>query len=583
MIGDNVVRNRVVASVALPCIKDTSLINNSMNQVLQRPSRSVIRSSKVPPDPFVFEQTTMTAMIRPKDEIVYGSKAEKIDPTAPMMSYEGLTNNNILNTETIYNPISSSATKSVYDPDIINHQMIAPDDKILLSSISSTQPSNHMITGLPISVNNSNNINNEGSSGTGGSAGSDHSISGDIGYAFVISDKLLGHGSYGDVFLANDENGKQVAVKCCDIEESGIPSILEASIMGSMVHPYLNRALRIEASDTKLYIIQELAQTDMAQYTRRDKGNHKPSMEELRRWCFCLAQAVCALHIGDIIHADIKASNVLLYSDGSIRLTDYTLATKKWSSSEKFTHNVCTCTHRPLECLLKRSWDESLDIWSLGCTFYEIAYGELLFPYQGALEADQKAKDRDAKTRLRNRSVNAIIDWSARGPNPPTSYEIIGITQYSIDYIPFVLCSDYNRPEMAVFNDLVCRMLTVDPSKRPTIGQLLAHPFFQGMRGPTYLSIKRPINKISVTEQARVSRYIQRYTSNITVQSLALNIYCRCNDMNNISEHIKAAACTWISSKIVVGYPPKMALPPNQILAAERDICHNLLFRLHTL
>lgn len=419
----------------------------------------------------------------------------------------------------------------------------------------------------------------------------DHALLTNIGYSFLISDRLVGKGSYGDVFLATDENGKEVAAKCCAINGKGIPNILEASIMASMIHPYLNRALRIQASDTKLYIIQELAQTDLAQYTRRDKRNHKPSLDELRRWCYCLAQAVDALHREGIIHADIKASNVLLYADDSIRLTDFTLATKRWQPGERFTHNACTCTHRPLECLMKRPWDESLDIWSLGCTFYELAYGELLFPYQGLLEptetnklkpeAERQAKA-DAKQRLRERSVNAIIDWSSRGPNPPTSYEDIGTTQYPIDYIPFVLCEDYHRPEMAVFNDLVCRMLTVSPSRRPTIAEIIAHPFFTGLRPPIYLSVRRPLNKIPVAEQARVSRYIQRYTDNEAIQKLALNMYCRCNELYTMSEHVRAAVCTWIASKIVVGYPPTITLPTNQLLAGEREVCHNLLFRLHS-
>lgn len=421
----------------------------------------------------------------------------------------------------------------------------------------------------------------------------DHTLLNNIGYSFIISDKLLGHGSYGDVFLASDENGKEVAVKCCPINETGIPNILEASIMASMSHPYLNRALRIQASDTKLYIIQERAVTDLARHTRRNDGGYKPTQDVLRNWCYCLTQAVAALHSEDIIHADIKASNVLLYTDGSLRLTDYTLATKKWLPGEKFTHNVCTCTHRPLECLMRRSWDQSLDIWSLGCTFYELAYGELLFPYQGVLEKEEpagrptdKQTERDAKaqakTRLRHRSINAIIDWANRGPNPPTSYEVIGTSQFPIDYIPFVLCPDFQKPEMQVFNDLICKMMDVNPTRRLTINGVIAHPFFQGMRSPIYLSVRRPINKISVTEQARVSRYIQRYTNNETVQNLAMNMYCRCNDLSSLSEHIRAAVCTWIASKIVLGYPPTIALPPNQILSGEREICHNLLFRLHS-
>lgn len=410
----------------------------------------------------------------------------------------------------------------------------------------------------------------------------DNKLLENIGTSFIITDKLLGHGSYGDVFLANDENGKQLAVKCCDIDETGIPNILEASIMASIIHPYLNRSLRIQASEKMLYIIQDLAITDLAQYTRRDKTNYKPSITELKKWCNSICQGLNALHSSNIIHADIKASNVLLYADGSIRLTDYTLATKKSINTEKFTHNVCTCTHRPLECLMKRPWDESLDIWSLGCTFYEIAYGEILFPYQGALEADQKIKDKDSKLRLRYRSINAIIDWSARGPNPPTSFEVIGTTQYPIDYIPFVLCEDFNKPEMASFNELMCKMLTVDPSKRPTITEILNDRFFSGFENPVYICVKRPINKISLQEQARVNRYIQRYTLIKSVQTLAMDIYCQCNDLSHITEHIRAAACTWIASKIIMGYPPdSISIPSKELLGAERDICHNLLFRLH--
>lgn len=409
----------------------------------------------------------------------------------------------------------------------------------------------------------------------------DQNISSDIGYMYNISETLLGHGSYGDVFLATDENGKQVAVKCCDIHpENGIPNILEASIMGTLIHPFLNNALRIHSSEHKLYIVQELAQTDLCQYTRKERGNYQPTIDELRQWAFQICHAVACLHNGNIIHADIKASNILLYSNRTVKLTDFTLATKKWADNENFTHNVCTCTHRPLECLTKKSWNESLDIWSLGCTLYEIAYGELLFQYQGKLEPDQKVKDHDAKIRLRQRLINAIIDWSKRGPHPNDE---VTISPYPIDYIPFELSSDFNKSEMVNFNELICKMLRVNPSDRLTIKQILDHSFFQGIKGPIYLSVKRPINKISNSEQARVSRYIQRYSSHPIVQNVAFCIYCRCNNLNNISEHIRAATSTWIASKIVVGYTPQITFPLNLILAAERDICHDLMFRLHVI
>jgi serine/threonine protein kinase len=124
-------------------------------------------------------------------------------------------------------------------------------------------------------------------------------------------------------------------------------------------------------------------------------------------------------------------------------------------------------------------------------------------------------------------------------------------------------------------------MLIVDPQKRSNIKEILLHPFFNEMSSPFYLTIKRPINKISLTEQARVCRYIERYSNNTTIQSLALSLYCKCKNLHSINEHIKSAVCTWISSKLILGQPPNISLPPNQILCIEREICHNLKFRLH--
>lgn len=408
----------------------------------------------------------------------------------------------------------------------------------------------------------------------------DHDIKNNAGYTYDYTTTLLGKGGYGNVYLASDETGKNVAIKCCDVEDEGIPNILEANIMATIVHPNINPALRIHATDKKLYIIQDLAVSDLSHYTKRDKNNYKPSIEELRKWCYDIVQGVAVLHNENIIHGDIKASNVLLFSDGSVKLADFTLAVKKINVDSKFKHTVCTCTHRPLECLMKKDWDESLDIWSLGCTFYEIAYGELLFPYQGSLEKNNKSKS--ARKRIRERSINAIIDWSNRGPNSPTSYDVIGCNQYPLKYIPFVICEDYNDPIMKQFNELFLKMVEVDPNKRPTIKEVLNDPFFTEcslLKPNTYSKIIRPVNKLPLDEQARVIRYIERYSTNTTVQTLALSIYSKCNDLSEHKEQLKAGAATWIANKIIIGTTEKIPIQMSVLLQIERDIAHNLVFR----
>jgi serine/threonine protein kinase len=372
----------------------------------------------------------------------------------------------------------------------------------------------------------------------------DHEINkiDNIGKRIKIGTQSLGKGSYGSVFLCTDENGRQFAAKKCKSDkEEGIKNILEAIIMASLCHPYLNRALHVCAKNNKLYIIQELALTDLSQYTRRKTKKHhskptdithpqhlqhlqpvKPTISQLQYWCYCLLQAVDALHERNIIHADIKACNVFLYPNDYIRLADFTLSMVKWKEGEKFNHNVCTSTHRPMECLIEdKLWDEKLDIWSLGCTFYEIAYGKSLFPYQGRLEYDHDYIDKlyeayknnpekaqhahraydgriihkiktkannivsdniqtisnrsfrleDIKERINRRAINCILNWHGLP------------IQHNIEYLPAKYVSDYYNPEYEVFNDLVSHMLCLNAEERWNTKQLLNHSFFKDFEG----------------------------------------------------------------------------------------------------
>src|SRR5690606_38694485 len=180
------------------------------------------------------------------------------------------------------------------------------------------------------------------------------------------------------------------------------------------------------------------------------------------------------------------------------------------------------------------------------------------------------------------RLINAIIDWSSNGPQQNTSYEAVGVTKYQIEYIPYKLVDDFYNQEMSLFNDLLCKMLNVDSFTRINIDSISSHPFFEGLNPVKYITITRSPNNISNNERIRVIQYIQRYSQIKKIQNLAFNIYIRCNNMNNISEHIRSATCTWIASKMIIGSKlPTINFPINQLLSTERDICHNLSFRLN--
>ena len=393
-------------------------------------------------------------------------------------------------------------------------------------------------------------------------------------HTFICTDEKIGKGSYGTVYRGRDNLNQEYAFKCCPLTDKGVPNILELTIMKSIRHPSLNSAVEIVATDTEVMIIQELAQCDLANYTRKLTQNYRPSIDTLRNWCFAIADAVGCLHSCQIIHGDIKAGNVLLFKDGTVKLCDFTLSLKKFPSTATFKHSVCTSTHRPPEVLLSREWNEAIDIWSLACTFYEIAYGDLLFPFQKSPGAIRETE----KELLRKRSYNAILEWSQRQgiPNP---FEV-GL--YPLEYLTSCPAPEQAQPEYALFNQLLISMLQLDPSKRPTVAQVLTHPFFvRPLATHNYTIISGVEEKLNTAQELQLSRYVGMLVkNNPSLASLTEIIARRAWHLPNVQVKTKVTACFWIASKIVLGYhPEKVSVDAHILLPLERQICNYLHFR----
>lgn len=390
---------------------------------------------------------------------------------------------------------------------------------------------------------------------------------------YHIQDKILGKGSYGKVYLAIDNHQKKVAIKCCPIyKNEGIPNLFEASLMKTIEHPNINSAIDVFSSFEYIYIIQNLAVNDLYQYTSiYSNYSYQFNIKELKHVFFSILQGVCVLHSQNIIHGDIKASNILLFEDGSIKLTDFTLSTKIY---DKLNHTVCTLTHRPLECLLKQEWDLSLDIWSLGCTFFEIVYGELLFKNQ-VFDKSIYPKDQLKKI-ITNKYIHSILDWSN------FTNQNININVDKIDYISIQLPKRFNDEELKEINEIICKLLKIDIELRPTIYDILKYDLFKDLLPENPKCIINKSNYLTYSEHARIIRYIQQITNDVNIQELAFLIYTKI-DLNMLSEYNKTVGATWIANKIL-NNKVELNIPIallDKIVQIEHDIVHHLHFRLH--
>lgn len=393
---------------------------------------------------------------------------------------------------------------------------------------------------------------------------------------------LLGRGSYGSVYACQDEFGARLAIKCIETDgaSSGIPCLMETSIMSIIHHPYLQKAISVHASPKMLYIISELATSDLNRHLR-SRGN-LPSPTLLRKWTFYLLQAVACLHRKDIIHGDIKASNILLFDNEIIRLTDFTLSVYRGGlegSRIVYTHTICTSTHRPLEVWLNREWDTPVDIWSLGCTLYEIAYGRSLFPFQGRPNENLKEG-----SLLRERMVNCLLDWAERGPG---GRQESTVSRSDHEYTPFYLDDRFQNPEYADFNILILSMLKLDPSARPSASDLLSHSYFRTNLSPLivpFMIISTPVSHLSERDISKLTRALSRCGSTSkSLIALSIELYSRCLGIRSDNHYLKLMACYWIAFKLIHRVAPQcqLDLPLTDILAMERTICSHLSFRLH--
>lgn len=99
-----------------------------------------------------------------------------------------------------------------------------------------------------------------------------------------------------------------------------------------------------------------------------------------------LLTGVDFLHSHRIIHRDLKPQNLLISSQGHLKIADFGLA-KTYDFEMKLTSVVVTLWYRAPEVLLAQTYNSSVDIWSSACIIAEMFSRKALFP--GTSEANQ--------------------------------------------------------------------------------------------------------------------------------------------------------------------------------------------------
>ncbi|KAG2064512.1 Pkinase-domain-containing protein [Suillus decipiens] len=243
--------------------------------------------------------------------------------------------------------------------------------------------------------------------------------------------KVIGEGAYGKVRLGTHRiTSTRVAIK-------QIPKAMSATLTREihhhrqLHHPHVTQMYEVIATESHIWIVTELCCGGELFDYLAEKG--RLSERESSIIFGQLALAVAYLHEKGIVHRDLKLENVLLDEHCRVKLGDFGF-TREYDRGVYMETFCGTTGYAAPEVLQgKRYLGPEVDVWSMGVILYCLLTGTLPF-------------DDDDEAVMREK----------------------------------VIKGKYEDPEWLSTDarDLIRSILEVDPTKRPTIPQILASPWF---------------------------------------------------------------------------------------------------------
>ncbi|KAF5828215.1 hypothetical protein DUNSADRAFT_18019 [Dunaliella salina] len=250
--------------------------------------------------------------------------------------------------------------------------------------------------------------------------------------------KVIGEGGFCQVRLAVHHLSKRkVAIKV--INKSKLTDVNEAKriqreirVMLHLTHECIIKLFEVVDSADTLYLVMEHAPNQsLLDYVRARKR-----LVEGKAAIF-LKQIVAGLqycHSREVVHRDVKLENILLGADGNMKIIDFGLSAF-FVPGKRLRVHCGSPSYAAPEIVSRKHYDgPPVDVWSLGVVLFACLAGHLPFHSSSGNKQELCQKIIDGKF-----SMPAYLSPAAK--------------------------------------DLLTRMLTVDPDKRATFEQVLAHPW----------------------------------------------------------------------------------------------------------
>eukprot|EP00898_Chlorokybus_atmophyticus_P000047 jgi/Chlat1/1042/Chrsp110S01554 len=285
----------------------------------------------------------------------------------------------------------------------------------------------------------------------------------------------LGHGSFGTVRLAKHKaTNEEYAVKCIaksTLLEDGLPDELKREVA---IMQRLKDCLNVVniygtfETATHVYMVLELCRGgELYQRMSKQESSEKDAARVIRS----ILRTVAQCHANGVLHRDLKPDNFLFVSkelDAPLKAIDFGLATF-FTPGVMLEETSGTPYYMAPE-VIQHNYSTPADLWSVGVIMYQLLSGRLPF-------TDDTG----------GRSIVAVFRKILKSNADLYSYPWDTVTHSAVD--------------------LLRRLLSKDPSKRPTALEALAHPWIledgDASRAPLQGRTVQRLQQFSTYHQAK--------------------------------------------------------------------------------
>ncbi|CAI0408865.1 unnamed protein product [Linum tenue] len=268
----------------------------------------------------------------------------------------------------------------------------------------------------------------------------------------------VGYGASATVFRAIYlPTNEVIAVKCLDLDRcnSNLDDIRrEAQTMSLIDHPNVIKAFCSFVVDRNLWVIMPFMAEGSCLHLMKiayPDGFEEAAIGSILKETL---KALEYLHRQGHIHRDVKAGNILLDTNGVVKLADFGVSACMFDTGDRqrarntFVGTPCWMAPEVLQ--PGSGYNSKADIWSFGITALELAHGHAPF----------------------------------------SKYPPMKVLLMTIQNAPPGLDYDRDKKFSKSFKEMVAMCLVKDQTKRPTAEKLMKHSFFKHAKPPE-LSVKK--------------------------------------------------------------------------------------------